>query len=261
MLSYADRNVLSVVIEGIKRDFALSDTMVGLLIGAPFSILFALSGIFVARLADLHSRKVVLIVCLLVWSVATLLCGIAGGVWMLAIARMLVGVGEAGTAPASHSLAADYCPPEQRSRAYAALTASAAVGGFVALTAGGLVAGRYGWRAAFLGMALLSLPVLALAYLVLIEPRAATSIGRGERPAKNNTLRQVRALVAKRSYVLIVLGITLYGFVAYGPLLLAPAYMIRVLRVDVAQVGLTFGPALGQGPSSARCWADCWVIA
>ncbi|SEL06181.1 Sugar phosphate permease [Sphingomonas palmae] len=247
MLSYADRNVLSVVIEGIKRDFALSDTMVGLLIGAPFSILFALSGIFVARLADLHSRKVVLIVCLLVWSVATILCGISGGVWMLVIARMLVGVGEAGTAPASHSLAADYCPPEQRSRAYAALTASAAVGGFVALTAGGLVAGRYGWRAAFLGMALLSLPVLVLACLVLVEPRAATIVRRGEHPAKTDLLRQVRALAAKRSYVLIVFGVTLYGFVAYGPLLLAPAYMIRVLRVDVAQVGLTFGPALGAG--------------
>lgn len=246
-LSYADRNVLSVVMESIKLEFGLSDTMVGLLIGGPFAVLFALSGIPIARLADQYNRKLILLVCLIVWSAATIFCGLAGAVWMLAVSRMLVGAGEAGAAPTSHSLIADYCPPAQRSRAYSALTASAAIGGFIALTGGGFIAGQYGWRAAFLAMGAISLPVLLLATWVLVEPRERR-YEPTEQPAKSGQLlAQVQALAAKRSFLLLGTGLTLYGFVAYGPLLLAPTFLIRVLGADISQAGLIFGPALGLG--------------
>lgn len=246
-LGYADRNLLSVVMEAIRREFNFTDTIMGVLMGAPFAIVFALVGIPVARFADLHSRKTVLILCLGVWSVATALCGVAGAVWMLIAARMLVGAGEAGMPPVSHALVADYCPPEKRSRAYAALTASSAIGGFVALTLGGLVAGRFGWRAAFIGMGAASLPVMLLAMLVLVEPRRGATNQVVQQSAADGFARQVRTLVAKRSYLLLVTGVTIYGFVVYGPLLLAPTYMIRVLHVDVARAGLLFGPAMGLG--------------
>ncbi|WP_162256423.1 MFS transporter [Sphingomonas sp. Root710] len=246
-LSYADRNVLSVVVEGIKQEFHLSDTLVGLLIGGPFAILFALFGIPIARLADLYNRKSILLLCLFVWSCATLLCGLAGTVWMLALSRMLVGAGEAGAAPTSHSLVADYCSPAQRSRAYSALTASAAIGGFLALAGGGFIAGHYGWRSAFLVMGAASLPVLVLAARILIEPRNRSGEAVDERTGSTHWLDQLWALAAKRSYVLLATGLTIYGFVAYGPLLLAPTYLIRVLGADVFQAGLVFGPALGLG--------------
>lgn len=248
VLSYADRNVLAVVIEAVKEEYRLSDTMVGLLLGAPFAVLFAIAGVPIAHLADRHNRKTILIVCLLVWSAATVLCGLSSAVWMLAAARLLVGAGEAGTSPTSHSLVADYCPPDQRSRAYAALTASAAIGGFLALSGGGLIAGSFGWRATFLAMGALCLPVAILAALILVEPRATRSAKRPAAVRPEQGLReQLRALGTKRSYVLLVSGITTYGFVAYGPLLLAPAYLIRVLHIDVARAGLMFGPALGIG--------------
>jgi MFS family permease len=117
--SYLDRHIFSVLIEPIKAEFGASGTIMGLLSGFAFVALYATLGIPVARWADVGNRRTIITLSLIIWSVMTVLCGMAGAVWQMALARIGVGAGEAGAIPPSQSLIADCFPPERRATALA----------------------------------------------------------------------------------------------------------------------------------------------
>ena len=120
-LSIADRMILSILFPNIKAEFGLSDAQLGLLGGFSFALFYATLGIPIARLADRYSRKMIIVVSLAIFSLMTALSGWAAGLISLFVFRIGVGIGEAGVNPASHSIIADYFPPQRRAFAMAIL--------------------------------------------------------------------------------------------------------------------------------------------
>ena len=117
LFNYMDRYMLAVLLPAIKTDLRLSDTQVGFVSGLAFTLFYATMGIPIARLADRYNRKNIIAIALAVWSAMTAVCGLAQNFVQLALARIMVGVGEAGCSPPSHSLIADLFPVKQRAKA------------------------------------------------------------------------------------------------------------------------------------------------
>jgi MFS family permease len=238
--NYFDRNVISVLLEPIKHEFRVSDTMLGLLGGFCFAIFYAGFGMPVARWADRGNRRTIITLALTVWSVMTVLCGLARTFGQLAFARVGVGAGESGAIPPAQSLIADYFPPERRASAIAIFTAAAMAGYLLGFGLGGYVAATYGWRTAFLLAGAPGLALAVLTYCKLAEPRLQRGF-----PTEGLSLESVRQtlgrLRAKRGFLYALAGCILYFFIAYGALIFIPSFLIRVLQVPLAKVSVAYG--------------------
>ena len=235
--SYLDRNMLSVALEPIKIEFHTTDSMLGLLSGASFAILYATLGIPVARWADRGDRKLVITGALAIWTAMTALCGVASSFWQLVLFRVGVGAGEAGAMAPAQSLLADYFPPSQRGRAISFFMISVTVGNFLGLSAGGWLAQTFGWRAMFLAVGVPGLVLAPVVFLTLKEPRRATAAR-----ASSETLKTtLKVLFAKTSYVLAVVAMALFFAVAYGPMAFTIPFMVRVHRMTIGQAGAMYG--------------------
>ena len=123
-LSYADRHLFSILIPAIKQEFGVSDSLLGLIAGPGFIVSYIVLTMPLARLADRWSRRGVLAVAAATWSIATAACGIAVNIWQLAMARVVVGVGEAGGMPPSQSLVADLFSERRRTTAMGILSSA-----------------------------------------------------------------------------------------------------------------------------------------
>src|SRR5581483_316747 len=113
MLSYMDRQILSLLVGPMKRDLGISDTRVGLLQGLAFGLFYTFMGLPLGRIADTRSRRGLIAVGIVLWSFFTSACSVARSFWSLFLARMGVGVGEASLSPAAYSLISDYFPKEK----------------------------------------------------------------------------------------------------------------------------------------------------
>ena len=120
-LSICDRMILSILFPDIQAEFGLSDTQLGLLGGITFALFYATMGLPIARLSDQYNRKYIIIASLVIFSLITAFSGMAAGFISLLLFRIGVGIGEAGVNPASHSIIADYFPPQRRGFAMAIL--------------------------------------------------------------------------------------------------------------------------------------------
>ena len=170
VFNFIDRQILAILAEPIKRDLGLSDTQIGALSGVAFGILYATLGIPIARLADRYSRVNIIAICLLLWSAMTALCGLAQNYWQLLLARVGVGIGEAGGSPPSHSLIADYFPPETRASALGIYALGIPLGILFGNLAGGWVNEFFGWRNAFLVVAIPGILLAIALRLTVREP-------------------------------------------------------------------------------------------
>ena len=239
--NFVDRNVLGILLEPIKHEFGVSDTLLGLLTGLCFALFYATLGIPIARWADWGDRPLIVKLALIVWSIMTVLCGAAQNFAQLALLRIGVGAGEAGAVPPSQSLIADYFPPGERARAFAVFTLASTAGYLFGFSGGGWVAQTYGWRTTFV---VVGLPGLLLALLVhwgLRDPRHAV----GARPsarAPTEPLSQTLAVLGKKPAFLYVLGsMVLYYFLAYGALIFTTSFIVRIHHLSLAQAGSIFG--------------------
>ena len=115
--NFIDRQILSILLEPIKQDLGLSDSALGMLTGFAFALFYATLGIPIARFADRGNRRNLIALALTIWSGMTALSGLAQNFWHLLLARIGVGVGEAGCSPPAHSMIADYFPAENRATA------------------------------------------------------------------------------------------------------------------------------------------------
>lgn len=241
MWNYFDYYVISIVLDPIKKEFQVSDTMLGMLSGFAFATVYAFAALPVARWADRGNRRTIITLTLSGWSVMTALCGFAHTFGQLLLARLGVALTEPGGAPPAQSLAADYFPPERRATAIAILLqGGSALGYGVGIAFGGYIAARYGWRVTFL---LAGAPGLLLALatrLSLAEPRQ--KLGFPAAVAGSETaLQSLKILGRKRSFVLIVAGVTFYCLFAYGVSVFLPTFMIRSLHATLEQVSVTWG--------------------
>jgi MFS family permease len=250
LFNYFDYFVLSAVLDPIKREFGVSDTMLGLLSGPCFALLYGCAAIPIARWADRGNRRTIITLALAGWSVMTAVCGLTQSFTQLAVARLGVGVSEPGAAPPALSLIADYFPPERRASAMAILTqGGSAAGCLIGIAVGGVVAATYGWRIAFI---VAGIPGIALALLVrftLAEPRTklgfphAARTGYGAVP-EESAWAVFCYLYRKRSFRRALLGISIFTIFSFAVSIFLPSFMIRTLHASLMQVSITWGVAV-----------------
>ena len=242
--NYMDRMVLAVLLEPIKHELSLSDSQLGLLTGLAFAALYATLGLPLARFADRASRVKLLAVCLGLWTVMTAATGFARSYPQLFLARMGVGVGEAGCVPAAHSLIGDYLPPERRALGISFFQA----GGLAGLSAGlmltGILADQFGWRTALMVVGLSGAPLSLLILATLREPpRRGHVVASKEEPG----LRAVAALLRRPALLHLVLALSIGGFGTYGISQWLATFFIRVHGLSLTQIGVWSGISSGAG--------------
>jgi predicted MFS family arabinose efflux permease len=184
LMNFFDRQLIGGVGEGIRREWALSDTALGLL-GTVFTLLYAVVGLPLGRLSDRLERRKILAAGVLLWSLLTALSGMARSFAQLIVARLGVGVGEASCSPASTSLIGDLVAPTMRARAVAIWMLGLPLGLGLANGAGGWILQNWGWRNAFYIAAVPGI-LCAIAALAMIEPKRGTreahAVGERRRP-------------------------------------------------------------------------------
>lgn len=248
VVNFVDRQVLSILLESIKRDLGLSDLQLGLLSGTAFGLFYATLGIPIARLADRFSRKGVIAVCLALWSVMTALCGSATGFATLLLYRVGVGVGEAGGSPPAHSMISDYFPPERRASALGVFSLGVPLGILVGFLAGGWLDEALGWRLAFVVVGLPGVALALVVALTLREPVRGHSEGlvaaHGEAP---NAGVVIRYLWRMKSFRHVALGSALYAFVGYSSTTWLPPFLARSHGMSPGDIGTALALIIGIG--------------
>ena len=238
IIAYADRLILGALFAPLQEELGLSSSELGILQGASFAIVYAASGLFIGRAADLWSRKWLLAAGLILWSLATFLCGMSRSFEELLIARMLVGVGEATMAPCILSLISDKFPESRRGVAMGAFNMGQCVGQGSALFLGGLLLGLFQlqmfmehelfsqlspWRWVLITMGVLSVPFV-LGILLMEEP-SRTGAGDTSKPPslKLDELWQIFKPVMPIYIALACANICDFAILSWGPLMLQQA--------------------------------------
>jgi predicted MFS family arabinose efflux permease len=246
VFNFIDRQLLVILQEAIKKDLQLSDTQLGLLSGFTFAIFYVVLGIPIARFADKGNRRNTVAVSLGLWSLMTACSGLARNFFQLLLARIGVGVGEAGGSPPAHAMISDYFPPQKRSTALSIYSAGIYFGILIGFLMGGYLNQHLGWRTAFFVIGTPGLVFAALFYATVKEPR------RGATDSTNtnevHTLGEVlRVLYRNKIFVLLALASALNVFCIYGLMNWAPSLLQRLHGLTSGETGKLLGPILGIG--------------
>ena len=245
IFNFVDRQILAILIQPIKEDLGVSDTMMGLLTGPIFVISYTLAGLPLARWADRHSRVWLITGGMVVWSAMTAASGFARSFVQLATARLGVGLGEATFTPAAHSLISDYFPPNRRATALAIFAAGAGLGSMLGYLGGGYIGQYVGWHEAFLYVGFPGL-IAALIFRWTVRDPVRGRYDAPRKEAGNESLGVVlRYLATRRSFVYIVASAMLHGFSSYGAGYWIPTFLIRVHHLSLSEVGLILGTIIG----------------
>lgn len=248
ILSYADRMIIVLLVDPIKRDLFLDDVQISLLQGLAFALCFGLASLPLGWAADRYSRRWVIYGGVTVWSLATAASGFAANFEQMFLARFFVGVGEAALAPAAFALLPDLFPRRQLALATGVLTAGAAVGGGGAILVGSFLVGwaeAVGtvtlpllgpvavWQLVFLS---LGVPGIALAFLAFVAPASAgprhvAAEAPADMAAYLTWLRKHWAFMAGLAF-----GVSALGALAYGLTNWTPAYLSRVLGMKSSEL-------------------------
>jgi predicted MFS family arabinose efflux permease len=243
--NFIDRQILSILMQSIKTDLGLSDQSLGFLAGFAFAAFYATLGIPLALWADRGNRRNLISLALLLWSAMTAVCGLAQNFWQLAIARVGVGIGEAGCSPPAHSLLSDYYPPDRRAMALGIYALGIPLGIMLGLFIGGWINEALGWRAAFFVVGLPGVALAALVRLTLPEPERGFAEGRraeADAPTVGTTLRFI---FRRRAFRHLARGSAFAAFIGYGAAAWFPAFLIRSHGLSTTQIGLWFGLTTG----------------
>ncbi len=217
----------------------------GLLTGTALAIVYTGMGIPLARLADRANRVGLLAVSIVLWSAMTAACGLAASFWLLVLARIGVGLGEAGATPASQSLLADLFDFRGRMLAMSVYAAGAAIGSMLGGSIGGIVSDAFGWRAAFLALALPSLALAPLVWLTMREPLRAQAPEETRPPP---TLAQLLHFArSQRSLLHTLAGGTVCTLWSWGLLWWTPAFLARSHGFSTGRAGTLLGLLNGIG--------------
>ena len=241
LMSLVDRQIIAIVLEPIKQEFQASDTAMGLLTGLIFSGFYVIAAVPLGRWADVGVRRSIVALILGFWSLMTCLGGVAQSYLQLALTRIGVAIGEAGSSPATQSMVADLYPLAQRGRALAIMSAFGSTGIFFSLFLGGWLSDTVGWRMAFVLVGLPGLLVAVLIRLTVDEPPRGMSDAVRQDSAPPAFTEAAAYLWSMKSYRLIVVTVAFGGLVGFGTLGWAPAFFMRVHQMSATEAGLWFG--------------------
>jgi MFS family permease len=282
IVSFIDRQILSLMVDPIRKDLGIDEKQMSLLMGASFAVFYTFFGIPLGRLADTRSRRGVIAAGIALWSVMTAGCGLTRKFWQLALMRMGVGVGEASLSPAAYSLISDYFRPELRSTAMSVYSMGIYLGSGLAFILGGLVVGYaaeqasavlpwvgavHPWQQVFLIVGLPGL-LVALLLLTIREPeRKGVHLGEdGSTTVPRVSLRELCDYVRdnRATFLYLNLGIALVTLEAYGGSYWIPSLFIRRHGWSQRHTGLVFGSIVAVsgtlGIVSGGRLADWWRL-
>jgi MFS family permease len=271
--SFVDRQIMSILLQPVKEEFNASDLEMGILGGFAFAIFYATLGIPLAMIADRANRRNLIALSITVWSGMTALGGMAQNFTHLLLARIGVGVGEAGSGPASHSMIADLYPLAERTRAMAVYSTGIHIGGSLGGLIGGVVAFYWGWREAFMVVGLPGLLIAVLLRMTVKEPVRGQSEGVIDGPKPLSLVQAAKQVFTRNSLAPImagfrlfwesktlrhtIIGCTLVAFIGYGAALYGPAYMIRMFGMNLRDIGIL--SAIGSVFAVAGGVGAAWV--
>ncbi|CAN5365596.1 MFS transporter [soil metagenome] len=251
MSNYLDRVVLGIFGQAVKQDLQISDAQLGLLTGGAFAVVYGVMGVPLGRLADRINRRWLLAGCVSLWSVMTLLSGLAANFLALVLMRLGVAVGEAGCTPTAHSLLSDLFPPRRRSMAFGIYAMGPPLGIIVGSIGGGWVAQELGWRA---GLMAVGVPGVFLALILLLTTREPV---RGQHDGTSpetdafgseqipSFLSAVRIFAADPMFVSVVLGLTGAAIAVYSLSIFTVPFLVRNYELDLRAAAGLFGLSYG----------------
>jgi len=245
MFNFIDRQILAILLPAIRDEFGVSDASLGFLTGTAFAMFYITLGVPIAQYADRCNRRNLIAAAVALWSGMTALSGLAANFVHLTIARIGVGIGEAGCSPPAHSMIADFYPPEKRSTAMGFYTLGISAGIMMAYLGGGWVAQNVGWRAAFLVVGIPGLVLAAIVRLTVVEPSRGSSEGR-RAASEQPRLREVASFLRKRrSFIHMAVAAGLSSFVGYAIVSFLPSFLVRSFDMNVATLGRWLGLIIG----------------
>lgn len=243
-INFLDRHILGILLEAIGRDLNLTDTQLGLLSGIFFAAVYVLFGFPIAWLAARGNRRNIVAASAVVWSCLTIAMGAAQNFAQLALARLGVGIGEAGAVAPSHSMITDLYPPEQRTSALSTYVAGANIGILLAFLIGGLGGQAFGWRWAFVIAGIPGLLLALVLRLTVSEPRR-TGVRSSDTEYRSLFIATLRTILADRGLTHAMIAVSLTGIVAFGGLAWNPTFLIRVHSLSQAQTGTFLALTIG----------------
>ncbi|MEJ5978085.1 MFS transporter [Novosphingobium sp. PS1R-30] len=241
VFNFVDRQILAILAGSIQRDLHLSDGQMGLLGGLAFALLYSTLGVPLAWLADRTSRSWVITVSLALWSGFTALCGFAQGFWHIFLARLGVGIGEAGGVAPSYALIADYFPAHRRAFALSVYSLGIPLGSAAGVLAGGYIAAMVDWRAAFVAVGLAGILVAPLFKLTVRDvPKPALT---DAEPAPR--FRVIAGTLARKpSFWLLSFGAATSSMLGYGIAFWLPSLLQRSFGLSLVEVSHFIGAML-----------------
>jgi MFS family permease len=255
-ISIADRYVFSQVQDQIKAEMQLSDFGIGLVGGISLGLFYVTMGIPLSWLADRKNRRNLLALSITAWSVATALCGMSKNFVHLLLARIGVGIGEAGGTPPCNSIIADYFPAARRPMAMTIFALGAPIGAYLGADMAGAISHAYGWRAAFL---MLGAPGVILAIVIMLTIKEPVR-GRLDAASSDDTptLKETaRFLWTQKAALHVMMGGGLSAFWGWGLMWFTASFLQRNYQLNEAQAGAITGPIhfwMGIAASLLTAW-------
>lgn len=231
--NFIDRQIVGILAVPIKAELLLTDTQLSLMGGLAFALFYTFLGIPVAYLADRRSRTWIITIALTVWSAMTAVCGLAQNFWQLFLARLGVGVGEAGGVAPAYSLISDYFPPQQRARALAVYSFGIPIGGALGVVLGGVLTSLAGWRVAFIVVGLAGLLLAPVFRLTVREPLRGRYDAPGQATAPAPVGRVAATLAAKPSFWTLSFGAACSSMIGYGLIFWLPSFFVRSFGAEL----------------------------
>jgi MFS family permease len=260
MLAYtiniADRYVMSTVLEPIRLELKLTDGGVAFLTGVSLAFFYVIMGIPLSWIADRYNRRNLLAASITVWSAMTALCGMSQGYMQLLLARIGVGIGEAGGTPSCNSIVADYFPAGRRAMAMTIFALGAPIGAWLGADMAGYVAAQYNWRMAFY---VLGVPGVVLAIVIMLtikEPKRGRLDAVAESDAPS-LMEALKFIWSQKGMVHAIMGSGLSALWGWGLMWFTPTFIQRAYGLDVGEAGGVIGPihlVMGIGASLLTAW-------
>ncbi len=245
--NFVDRQILVILQEPIKNDMGLSDAQLGLLSGFSFAVVYIIAGIPIAYWADRTNRRNIIAAALAVWSGMTALSGLTQNYTQLLLARIGVGIGEAGGSPPAHSMISDYYPPQRRATAMAIYSTGIHLGVLLGFIIGGFVSQAYGWRVAFMAVGIPGVLFALVFFLTVKEPDRGRWESTAEAAYKPSMRETIKLLSSYRSFWYLAAATGLTAFTGYGNGNFAPSFLMRNHGFTVAEVGVVLAIFGGGG--------------
>lgn len=246
ILSYVDRQVFTLFQDDIKHELGLDDGQLGLLTGIAFAAFYALAAFPIARYADCGDRRLVIAVCVAIWSMATALSAFAHNFWQMLLARIGLAAAEAGAGPAGMSLLTEIFPKDRRTTVISVMLAANAVGLSGGLALAGWLSQWYGWRTVFLIVGLPGVAIGLLVYLLAAEPRRRGDSEPIKQPQARlgEVLRTMASNASLRwvALLLCMVPVTGFAFILWGA-----SFFQRVHGMDKTETGFWLGGAMAAG--------------